>query len=722
MAAIPPPPTGGITAAPPPPTGGGTTTTTTTTNPTTYLQRYQQQQQQINDQYDNFLAPFAPTSGRSHESLTRRTLSSGHSVPKAYLGLVEFGGTLSSVLIHRLTEFISHPVQVSSWDGMILGFGGDVLPGNHIELTQLPPNAFEVAGEQRVATIAHTHALLAAEPTTTKLGPFNDGDPDTELVKTRRMVPVPPAYVPMVLDRPLDPKQLWEQVGGTIIADGQEAECGVLLDWLRVALTWRAPAPPSTTARPPVNLLGSLATTFPPLRVDAALQSRRWEILRQDLPALDPSTIQPADHLLNLVDNLRAEQAATRLEQAEARNRATAPKQPTTVFPQAAVLWKRYCLVATDDDLPPIYHTWANSTKAERRITLQAAFDERVESGLGVARVSPLATKELYELLFQGKLGSHPHEGDDLSKGLSPFMCGFQVGTRDTAIQVRAQNFDQMLLGHMTPSLAEQQQLSTKDIPIPTTIYELATQLACTSTVLDVALGESHPLATTIRQFMMVDWPNMEATLHTMMEDPTIILPLLLRWLQRHMVVYFRGVSTGRPLSLPRLEQLVEIVEFQSFHLLPPMPQRYVSANAEETPAPEQSNRRGMGPSGSNNRDPGERVTNTNPINQFVSAYSESGRRIADLRGAAPQTTDRSTGQAVEICLSYHLRGSCYANCQRASTHRNLSTAERRLMSTFVAQHLPATTAANNQSTNAQTSTTTSAAPTGAESGGSTGH
>ena len=278
-----------------------------------------------------------------------------------------------------------------------------------------------------------------------------------------------------------------------------------------------------------------------------------------------------------------------------------------------------------------------------------------------------------------------------------------------------------MLLGHTTPSLAEQQQLSTKDIPIPTTIYELATQLACTSTVLDVALGESHPLATTIRQFMMVDWPNMEATLHTMMEDPTIILPLLLRWLQRHMVVYFRGVSTGRPLSLPHLEQLVEIVEFQSFHLLPPMPQRYVSANAEETPAPEQSNRRGMGPSGSNNRDPGEWVTNTNPINQFVSAYSESGRRIADLWGAAPQTTDRSTGQAVEICLSYHLRGSCYANCQRASTHRNLSMAERRLMSTFVAQHLPATTAANNQSTNAQTSTTTSAAPTGAESGGSTG-
>ena len=72
-------------------------------------------------------------------------------------------------------------------------------------------------------------------------------------------------------------------------------------------------------------------------------------------------------------------------------------------------------------------------------------------------------------------------------------------------------------------------------------------------------------------------------------------------------------------------------------------------------------------------RDPGQRVTNPNPVAQFTDAYTASGQRIADLRGLAPSTTDRATGTPVELCLSYHLRDTCYANCQRASTHRNLS-------------------------------------------------
>ena len=47
------------------------------------------------------------------------------------------------------------------------------------------------------------------------------------------------------------PRQLWEQVGGgggggAIIADAKEVECGVLLNWIRAALTAR-----SSTATPP---------------------------------------------------------------------------------------------------------------------------------------------------------------------------------------------------------------------------------------------------------------------------------------------------------------------------------------------------------------------------------------------------------------------------------------------------------------------------------------
>ena len=39
--------------------------------------------------------------------------------------------TRDPIVVHRITLFKSHPVDVSDWDGKALGFGGDVMPGNH---------------------------------------------------------------------------------------------------------------------------------------------------------------------------------------------------------------------------------------------------------------------------------------------------------------------------------------------------------------------------------------------------------------------------------------------------------------------------------------------------------------------------------------------------------------------------------------------------------------
>ena len=226
----------------------------------------------------------------------------------------------------------------------------------------------------------------------------------------------------------------------------------------------------ATTTNPPLgpfNSLGSLPMVYPMMRVDAALQHHRWVILWSHLPALDPSRLAPSDQMVGLVEALRTEQAAACHEQAEARNRASAPKEPSEAFPQTAVLWRRYFGVTVDAQLPALYHTWANSTKAERRVALQASLDERVNSGLGASRVTPLATKELYELLFQARLASHTHEAEDLTKGVSLFSCGYQVGERDQDVAVQAHRFDQMLLGHTNPTLAEQETLRTKDLPLP---------------------------------------------------------------------------------------------------------------------------------------------------------------------------------------------------------------------------------------------------------------
>ena len=326
---------------------------------------------------------YAHNSTRTHATLLTRVLASGHSVPKVFLSLVEHGGTYRSVLVHRLTLYANHPYEPSPWDNLVLGFGGDVLPGNHIELLRFPGNAFEVKGAQVVPTVAGMHALLAATPTATSVGPFHDIDPDTQIIRSRNVLPVPPAYINIILNKTLTPRELWDQLGGAIIADGREEECILLVQWMLMALTRRPGATNTDPPRGPLNTLGDLPMVYPVMRVDAALQHHHWEILRSDLPALDPSRLARSDQMVGLVEALRTEQAAVRQEQAEARNRASAPKEPSEAFPQTAVLWRRYCGVTTDVQLPSVYHTWANSTKAERQVALQAALDERVNSGLG---------------------------------------------------------------------------------------------------------------------------------------------------------------------------------------------------------------------------------------------------------------------------------------------------------------------------------------------------
>ena len=148
-------------------------------------------------------------------------------------------------------------------------------------------------------------------------------------------------------------------------------------------------------------LLGRLSEVFPPIRVELVLQAHRWEVLRTDLPALDLTRLAPTDQMASLVDVLRLENAAARQDQVEACARATAPKTPTSAFPQFATIWRCNLGVADDRGLPHIYHLWANSTKAERHTALQTAFNEQVESGLSASRTMPLATKELYEMVVQ---------------------------------------------------------------------------------------------------------------------------------------------------------------------------------------------------------------------------------------------------------------------------------------------------------------------------------
>ena len=181
---------------------------------TTYLQKYREQGDALEGRYQEFLAPYAQDSGCTHAQLEARILSTTAEVPKVFLGLVEHAGVTSSITLHRPTQYASHPVDTSVWDGAMLAFAGDVLAGNHIEIVRVLATAFEVAPNNNVPTITGLQVMLAAQPNTVQFGPFEDDTPDIQSIAVRNMVPIPPAYVHLVLDRALNPRALWEQVGG----------------------------------------------------------------------------------------------------------------------------------------------------------------------------------------------------------------------------------------------------------------------------------------------------------------------------------------------------------------------------------------------------------------------------------------------------------------------------------------------------------------------------
>ena len=120
-------------------------------------------------------------------------------------------------------------------------------------------------------------------------------------------------------------------------------------------------------------------------------------------------------------------------------------------------------------------------------------------------------SKELYEIILQGRFAVGYHEVDDLTKGLQPFTCGFQSTYQDRDVAIRATQFNQMMAGLVAPSLAEQETFQMKEVPLPSIVYQLGMQLGCTSMVFDIVLGPIHPLAQDLHLFCLNEWPLVEA-------------------------------------------------------------------------------------------------------------------------------------------------------------------------------------------------------------------
>ena len=210
-------------------------------------------------------------------------------------------------------------------------------------------------------------------------------------------------------------------------------------------------------------------------------------------------------------------------------------------------------------------------------MALQSALEECINTGLATDRITLLTSKELYKIVLQGHFAASYHEVDDLTKGLQPFTCSFQSMEQDCDVVSRASQFNQMMAGLITPSLAEQETFWTKEVPLPLTVYQLGMQLGCTSMVFNMVLGPIHPLAQDLHSFCLNEWPLVEAALSTSVDNSTLVLPIILRWFQIKTLAYFHSLSMGRTAHTPNFQEIAAIIEWRAYHLLPLLPCQYLA-------------------------------------------------------------------------------------------------------------------------------------------------
>ena len=283
---------------------------------------------------------------------------------------------------------------------------------------------------------------------------------------------------------------------------------------------------------------------------------------------------------------------------------------------------------------------------------------------------------------------------DDLNAGISAFTAGWRQGTeKGEIVQQRQLNYDAQQRGGTQVTLAEQQRLSTKELPAPASSWEATQMLNGLSIVVDEFQGAAHEHARAFRVFLHQDWSQVVHAIEAMSAADRHAVPhlwtRLLREIQLEMGAYLRAVLTGLPHPVPDYLDVRRLVFRRQWNNLASVPNRYMLPAS--TPEPVLGDER---PTSAGGRDTGETgaraVENPAPNAGWQQKYQASGRTLAQLRAHAPQDTDNT-----DVCLSWHLRGACYSNCSRRSTHRALTGAPLRKMNTFINTYcVPAATPA----------------------------
>ena len=655
--------------------------------PTTYRERFASKGDLYAGNASPFLHAHRPEAALAPAVVMQTALTLHDDIPDVYAYQDHDTGAIRTV--HRISTTASIPGVPSAWDGIVFAFEGDVMAGARINLVQMPAQPFHLTNAVHAPTAdalnAHWANLAVGAAF---VGPFQAGDADTTEVVTRRMMPVPYSYVALMHTQILTPRQAWQTVGMQVLADNQGANCQHFVDWLRVACTFRQGGADPATKQPS-------ALTVP--LADEALHKEAWNWLIQDLPALAPqSNDNLASQMVATSAAIRQEMALQRLDKEEARLEAKAPKTMTEAYPAMATSLRRLCGVPTDDVLPLFWRILASlgGKKHQALAALQQLVTERANEPES-ARKTIVVSVALFECVSQFRLGA---EVDNIMDGVSPFLVVPTTYYKAAATRIECNNYSMLTEGGNTASLNEIRQLSDTKMNVPQDPLQLMSFVGGYSVFVDVIFGVDHAAAVRLREHYSF-WEDMAPRLVGAVLPTELpgICTLIMRSIQLTTIGYInRAQRVGVNDAGPSYQYIEDAANNRTWQNLSQLPPRYLeettkskpSAPAVPTPTWSATSATSTITTASGTERTNTRVdaSDNQKVAAWHSRFAASAKTVTELKA----NTDRPTTVQGnhKLCLSFHLRGTCFDNCGDKATHRTLAPPEHKAMDAFLDKQL----------------------------------
>lgn len=628
--------------------------------------------------YANVMSMFTTTSTSPRESEIYKAVFQTTDVqPHIYLLYTEDSQYGYVSVVHRLYRFTS-PLgsQIPPADVCLLG---DVEESTLPLMVKFPEHAFERTGEVEVYTAAGMDAAFAADPDLNFVGDFEEHEPETETVNTRRLMFLPPKYAKVILAQPrCSPRQAWAVLGGMIRAASPQEQTVMkpVLDWLRVSCTAH-----TMDGGSPKTKVDTPNAIVPPI---AALSRRVTRMIHRDLPGWNQAT--GSDSTTRAVNNLTSE--LIRLETERARREQTPKaKDPNAYFGTATVAKLcRLSGVASQADLAPVFTEIASAPKRMERQAVQEAINQ-VADMLGLQSYAPIADTEITKIITRAEFVHH--HLDDLDSGFHPFRTTPRSPSDLQQLQETLRFYDEMRAA-AGGSIADLALLKAAQvIGIPYTMSQTTATLQSFRILLHTVLPYSHPMVTGWDTFCTT-WVGHNVELETTLSYQEY--GLVLRWCQLRISTWFAGqAKQPGPYPVPRFNELLSDILYKAnwqptmpakYALTPPTPQvpatSAATANSDSTTTTV-ARAATATPARANTR-----INNANYDERFQE-FKQLGLRLAKVRELAEAANKPVPKNArnTEHCLSYHIMGFCWEQCRRAEDHRTLSADESNTLHTW---------------------------------------